>query len=148
MSDQIDIEQLVKDFLEYYSEFEGASLCNPADMRIALNDALSFVNETFWGEYSYSNYIASDKAKGVFSYAAHKLLCRLKAKRQVDSNIIPESMSAIKSTSNGKDSITKTPVQHQTALASQLDSTQYGQDFLGLREKLESQDDIFVGLMV
>jgi hypothetical protein len=128
--------QVVSDFRAYYPEFADTSEWPDADVTRYLEEADSETGSTRWGQYKTSP--TSFRARGLYAYAAHKLVLSEMRKKAVAAGQAPQAMNQVSSKQVGDESIQYAVPQPEGAQAQSvgdLDSTLYGQEFLRLRRR-------------
>ena len=130
--------QVVSDFRTYYPEFTDKNEWPDAAITRHLEDADDETGSSRWGD-SYQGQPPNFKARGLFAYAAHRLVLAKARERAVAAAAAPGAAAPVQSKSGGDECVTyATQVPETSAKADQigdLRSTAYGQEVLRLRRR-------------
>lgn len=123
-------------FRAYYPEFSDDTVWTDAEVTRHLEDAIAETGKR-WGGYAEDP--PSFKARGMFAYAAHRLIIAKAARNAVAAGATPGAPVQAESKQVGDESITYAVTRPQTAAEADargdLASTIYGQEFLRLRKR-------------
>lgn len=128
--------QIVSDFRAYYPEFSSTSDWPDATVTRYLDEAAQETGSTRWGQYITDP--ASFRARGLYAYAAHKLVLSKMREKAVAAGQAPQAMNQVSSKQVGDESVqyaVTPPEPGKATSVGDLDSTLYGQEFLRLRKR-------------
>lgn len=131
--------QIVSDFRAYYPEFTDTTDWPEATVTRYLEEANGETGSKRWGSYVANP--ASFRARGLYAYAAHKLVLGKMREKAVAAGQAPQPANQVTSKQVGDESIqyAVTPPDASKAQAvGDLDATLYGQEFLRLRRRAGS----------
>jgi hypothetical protein len=126
----------VSEFRQYYTEFSDGTAWTNEKLTRFLLEADEETNSKRWGNYGKDN--RSFKRRGMYAYAAHKLLLDKVISSAVANGGTPSAAMPVQSKSVGDESISfavPTPDIEQSIGLGDLRSTAYGIEFLRLRKR-------------
>ena len=133
----IDVDaQMVSDFRGYYPEFTDPDVWSESLVTRSLESGVQETGGSRWGKYATDP--ASFRARGLFAYAAHRLVVNKQAAKAVEQGMAPSSVSRVQSKSVADESVGYAVAQktaENEASTGDLDTTVYGQEFIRLRRR-------------
>lgn len=129
--------EVIEDFRTYYPEFSDDYVWTNPSLRRALCEADSETGSKRWGAFEIGS--CKLKNRGMYAYAAHRIVLDSLASRAVSAGGVPSGASQVQSKSVADESVSyaaQTP--ESSGIADQtgdLRSTKYGLEFLRLRKR-------------
>lgn len=127
---------VISAFRAYYPEFSDDTTWTDTEVTRYLEDATMETGNR-WGAYGENP--PSFRARGMFAYAAHRLVIAKAARNAVQAGGTPAAPAQAESKQVGDESVTYAVTRPETAAQADargdLASTLYGQEFLRLRKR-------------
>lgn len=127
-------DQIISDFREWYDEFSDTTQWSNPAVKKALCKADFQTGSSRWGVYNFEDMCGNFKALGLFAYAAHILSISNAAKMTTQAGQIATAIAPVSSKSVGSESVgfaRSSGGVHATGFDDLLNSTVYGQEYLG-----------------
>lgn len=127
---------VIEDFRSYYPEFSDDGEWTDESVTTQLEDADEETEDRWWGGYGEGP--PKLKARGMFAYAAHRLVVYRQARKSVENGGAPAAPAPARSKEVGDErtEYARTGPEPKNAdRIGDLQSTVYGQEFLRLRRK-------------
>lgn len=126
--------QVISDFRVYFPEFNDSSRWSDTILSLVLSEGDEETGSSRWGVYAATSF----KARGMFSFAAHRAVIREAVARATSAGGIAAGAAEVQSKSVGDESVSFAAASvtvSESAPLSDLNSTSYGKEFLRLRNR-------------